>query len=157
MSRVDLQADFELRNTPGTVRHFRVHTDTGQFECHLDMPVEVYARNVSVGTGSALQVIPCGPNMGGMELEKAHEMVYTPGQTGTVSMMIQRKRNSTIVDMLRANITLGSGYYSSAGVVNSTNKSIAAGDQILIKVPGVHSGTEPLGLWAIICLRPEQP
>jgi hypothetical protein len=96
----------------------------------------------AVANGTIGFVVPAA--MAGMDLTDCVASVHTAGTTGTMSVMVRRRRATTDADMLSTALTIDSAETSSttaatAHAINGANDDLNEGDTIYVDIDGIHT------------------
>lgn len=114
-----------------------------------------FDEDLEVGNGAFY--FPISEELNGKEITNVSAFCYTASSSGTPTIQIARGRRAsstsaaTWVDTLSTRITLTAGqYYSSNGVINSTNKGVQTMDLLRIDIDVTGTGTKGLDITILL-------
>jgi hypothetical protein len=114
---------------------------------YLSAQVEAHGTAATVGTRKVFVPIP--DDLAGYLLADAGARVYTAGTTGTLGMSWV-KRTTAGAEATAYTVAVTTGVVeSSTGAGSTANRTLAAGDMLILDVTSIHSGTasKGLGVW----------
>ena len=114
---------------------------------YLSAQIEVQSTAATVGTRKI--TIPVPDDLAGYLIADAGARVYTVGTTGTLGLSVY-KRTTAGAEALAYTAAVTTGVIeASTGAGSAANRTLAAGDLIIVDVTSIHSGTasKGLGMW----------
>lgn len=116
--------------------------------------VQVDAFDTAATTGNVKVAVPVPDDLAGYTLADAEARVYTAGVTGALDMSLV-KRTTAGAEATAYTLEVTSGVTdASTGQGSLSNRTVAAGDLILVNVTAIHSGTASSGLWVVMRFDP---
>jgi hypothetical protein len=110
------------------------------------IPLHVVNNDTACAAGDAKAGFVVTSNMSFMELVAVRCGVYDAGVTGSMTIMVKRRRNGFDYNMLSSALTLSAGWTAVTYSIATSNDDILVGDYIYAEILTVHSGTPANGL-----------
>ena len=119
---------------------------------YVSLQVEPYDTAATAGTIKAAFPVP--GDLAGYTLADAEARVYTAGVTGALDLSLV-KRDTAGAEATAYTLEVTSGVVdASTGQGAAADRTVAAGDLILVNVTAIHSGTASSGLWVVMRFDP---
>lgn len=113
-----------------------------------DLSIPIASESTAVATGDAQVCYAVPASLNGFKINTVGAHVYTVSSSGTPTFMLHKKllSDNSLVDILSTALTIDaserdSSSAATAAVINTSNNSVATGDEVCVDVDTAGTGT----------------